>query len=356
MAAARKNGTVLIHVITKKGKGYDCAEHNPGQFHGVDAFDVETGKRLNEKQGDTYTDVFAATMNELAVKYRNLVAITAAMPDGTGLSEFKTKYPRRFFDVGIAEEHAVSFAAGLAAGGFHPVFAVYSTFLQRAYDQILHDVCLNRFPVTFAIDRAGIVGSDGETHQGIFDISYLTHIPGLVVMAPKNAAELKEMLEFCITYPFPTAVRYPRGAASQALGEFQAPVKCGECEWIKKEGEILFLAVGSMVETADKVRDLLSAEGYAAALVNVRFLSPLDEEMIAAALSYKIVVTLEENVARGGFGEEIAGELLKREFAGKFLSVALPNQFIEHGSPDELKKAYGLDEDSIIVRLRELGI
>ena len=356
LAAARKNGTVLVHVITKKGKGYDCAEHDPGQFHGVDAFDVETGKRLNEKRGDTYTDIFAAAMNELAVKYRNLVAITAAMPDGTGLSEFKTKYPRRFFDVGIAEEHAVSFAAGLAAGGFHPIFAVYSTFLQRAYDQILHDVCLNNFPVTFAIDRAGIVGNDGETHQGIFDISYLTHIPGLVVMAPKNATELKEMLEFCITHPSPTAIRYPRGAASQTLIEFQTPIKCGECEWIAKAGKILLLAVGSMVETANKVRGLLEMEGITAALVNVRFLSPLDETMIAAALSYKIVVTLEENVARGGFGEEIAGKLLGREFAGKFLSVALPNQFIEHGSQEELKRAYGLDADSIIARLRECGM
>lgn len=233
---------------------------------------------------------------------------------------------------------------------------MYSTFLQRSYDQILHDVCLNRFPVTFAIDRAGIVGSDGETHQGIFDISYLTHIPGLVVMAPKNGIELKEMLEFCLAHPSPTAIRYPRGMASQTLIEFQAPVKCGECEWIAKEGEILLLAVGSMVETADKVRKLLEQEGSAAALVNVRFLSPIDETMITAALSYKIVVTLEENIARGGFGEQMAGELLRRAFTGKFLSVALPNQFIEHGSQEELKKAYGLDAESIIARLKEIGI
>lgn len=193
LAASRKNGTVLVHVITKKGKGYECAEHDPGQFHGVDAFDVETGKSLKEKQGDTYTDVFAAAMNELAVKYRNLVAITAAMPDGTGLKRFRNRYPDRFFDVGIAEEHAVTFAAGLAAGGLRPIVAIYSSFLQRAYDQILHDVCLQNLPVIFAVDRAGLVGSDGETHQGIFDLSYLSSIPNMHIMAPKNKWELSDM-------------------------------------------------------------------------------------------------------------------------------------------------------------------
>ncbi len=354
LAASRKNGPVLVHVITKKGKGYDCAEHDPGQFHGVDAFDVETGKSLSEKQGDTYTDVFAAAMNELAAKYRNLVAITAAMPDGTGLSEFKTKYPRRFFDVGIAEEHAVSFAAGLAAGGFHPVVAVYSTFLQRAYDQILHDVCLNRFPVTFAIDRAGIVGSDGETHQGIFDISYLTHIPGLLVMAPKNAAELKEMLEFCVTSAEPTAIRYPRGEAGDAFSQSQAPIRRGECEWLQREGEVLLLAAGSMVEVAGKVAQLLGADGICAAVANVRFLAPLDAKMLKEALSYKTVVTLEENVARGGFGEEVAAYLLGQGYRGRFLSVALPDQFIEHGSQAELRKVYGLDAESVAQRIRRL--
>lgn len=343
LAASRKNGAVLVHVITKKGKGYDCAEHDPGQFHGVDAFDVETGKSLNGKHGDTYTDVFAGAMNELAAKYRNVVAITAAMPGGTGLSEFKERYPRRFFDVGIAEEHAVSFSAGLAAGGFHPVFAVYSTFLQRAYDQILHDVCLNRFPVTFAIDRAGIVGSDGETHQGIFDISYLTHIPGLTVMAPKNAAELKAMLEFCVTSPEPTAIRYPRGEAGTVFEEHCAPVRRGECEWIWEQGEVLLLAVGSMVETAAEAAEILKKEGITAALVNVRFLAPVDERMLAAALSYRMVVTLEENVARGGFGESVAAALSSRGYRGKFVPVSLPDQFIEHGSQAELREAYGLD-------------
>lgn len=353
LAASRKNGPVLVHVITKKGKGYDCAEHNPGQFHGVDAFDIETGKSLKDKQGSTYTDVFAAAMNELAVKYRNLVAITAAMPDGTGLSEFKTNYPRRFFDVGIAEEHAVSFAAGLAAGGFHPVFAVYSTFLQRAYDQILHDVCLNHFPVTFAIDRAGIVGSDGETHQGIFDISYLTHIPGLLVMAPKNAAELKDMLEFCVADPEPSAIRYPRGEAGNALSQYQAPIRRGECEWICREGEVLLLAVGSMVEVAEQAMVQLAADGIFAALANVRFLAPVDEEMLSVALSRPYVVTLEENVARGGFGEGVAAYLLTHGFRGEFLSIALPDQFIEHGPQAKLREVYGLSADGVAGKIME---
>ena len=353
LAASRKNGTVLVHVITKKGKGYECAEHDPGQFHGVDAFDVETGKSLKEKQGDTYTDVFAAAMNELAVKYRNLVAITAAMPDGTGLAEFKAKYPKRFFDVGIAEEHAVSFAAGLVAGGYHPVFAVYSTFLQRAYDQILHDVCLNHFAVTFAVDRAGIVGSDGETHQGIFDISYLTHIPGLVVMAPKNAVELKDMLEFCMTCPEPTAIRYPRGEAFKELTDFRAPIRFGECEWIRREGEVLFLAAGSMVKEAEEAARILDAQGIHVALVNLRFLSPLDARMLKDALSYPMVVTLEENVMRGGLGEEVAGKLLAGGYGGRFLPVALPNRFIEHGTQAELRKACGLDAESIAKLVRE---
>lgn len=351
LAASRKNGPVLVHVITKKGKGYECAEHDPGQFHGVDAFDIETGKSLNGKRGDTYTDVFATAMNELAVKYRNLVAITAAMPDGTGLAEFKTNYPRRFFDVGIAEEHAVSFAAGLAAGGYHPVFAVYSTFLQRAYDQILHDVCLNRLPVTFAIDRAGIVGSDGETHQGIFDISYLTHIPGLLVMAPKNAAELKDMLEFCVAGAEPAAIRYPRGEAGNALTQYQAPVRRGACEWIYRDGEVLLLAAGSMVAAAEQAAVRLAADGIFAALANVRFLAPVDEEMLSAALSYPYVVTLEENVARGGFGEGVAAYLLTHGFRGKFLSVALPDQFIEHGPQAKLREVYGLDADGIVEKI-----
>lgn len=353
LAAARKNGTVLVHVITKKGKGYDCAEHNPKQFHGVGAFDIETGKSLSEKQEQTYTDVFSSALLELAGKYRNVVAITAAMPGGTGLSLFQERYPKRFFDVGIAEEHAVSFAAGLAAGGFHPVFAVYSTFLQRAYDQILHDVCINQFPVIFAVDRAGIVGNDGETHQGVYDISYLSHIPGLTVMAPKNEWELRVMLEFCISYPGPAAIRYPRGMACRKFETFLEPVIFGVCEWLLREGELVLLAVGSMVETAWQAAKLLEQEGIKTAVVNVRFISPVDEKMLEQALRYQMVATLEENVRRGGFGEHVACWLAEHNYKGDFVDICLPDQFIEHGSPEQLKKAYGLEAKQVALRLKE---
>ncbi len=354
LAASRKNGAVLVHVITKKGKGYDCAEHDPKQFHGVDAFDIETGKSLNEKSQLTYTDIFSRSLIELAAKHRNIVAITAAMPGGTGLSEFQRQYPRRFFDVGIAEEHAVSFAAGLAAGGYHPVFAVYSTFLQRAYDQILHDVCLNRFPVTFAVDRAGIVGSDGETHQGIFDISYLSSIPGLTVMAPKDGGELKQMLEFAVTLPRPTAIRYPRGIAGREAEGSVAPVVYGECEWLSREGRIVLLAAGSMVQTAQQAAGLLAGDGIAAAVANVRFVSPEDVEMLRYASGFELVVTLEENVARGGFGERAAAWLLSHGFRGRFLNICLPDRFIEHGTQEELRRAYGLDAESAAEKIRML--
>lgn len=353
-AASRKNGAVLVHVLTKKGKGYECAEHNPSRFHGVDAFDVETGKSLKDKEGDTYTDVFSLTMVELGMKYRNLTAITAAMPSGTGLSLFAEKYPRRFFDVGIAEEHAVTFAAGLAAGGYHPVFAVYSTFLQRAYDQILHDVCLNQFPVTFAVDRAGLVGSDGSTHQGIYDISYLTHIPGLVVMAPKNAWELQRMLEYAAAYSGPCAIRYPRGLACRDFEEYDAPIEKGRCEWMCREGRVLILAVGSMVKTAWETAGLLRKDGISAAIVNVRFAAPADEEMLREAAGYELVVTMEENVARGGFGEMTADYLKQHGAKGKFLNIALPDQFIEHGTPEELKKIYGIDALTAAGKIRQL--
>ncbi|MDE7299876.1 MAG: 1-deoxy-D-xylulose-5-phosphate synthase, partial [Lachnospiraceae bacterium] len=245
------------------------------------------------------------------------------------------------------------FAAGLAAGVYHPVVAVYSTFLQLAYDQILHDVCLNRFPVTFAVDRAGIVGSDGETHQGIFDLSYLSAIPGLTVMAPKNGRELQQMLELAVTLPRPTAIRYPRGIVSHALDEFDAPVVCGECEWLSRQGRVALLAAGSMVETAWRAAGLLAEQGIEAAVANVRFLSPEDEEMLKYASGFELVVTLEENVARGGFGERAAGWLLTHGFGGRFFNVSLPDKFIEHGTQEELKRAYGLDAETIAERVRE---
>lgn len=351
--ARKVKKAVLLHVITQKGRGYTPAERHPARFHGAEPFDIETGIPSAPRTKANYTDIFSTVMCKLGQRDEKVVAITAAMPDGTGLKRFRNMYPERFFDVGIAEEHAVSFAAGLAAGGYHPVFAVYSTFLQRAYDQILHDVCLNHFAVTFAVDRAGIVGSDGETHQGIFDISYLTHIPGLVVMAPKNAVELKDMLEFCMTCPEPTAIRYPRGEAFKELTDFRAPIRFGECEWIRREGEVLFLAAGSMVKEAEEAARILDAQGIHVALVNLRFLSPLDARMLKDALSYPMVVTLEENVMRGGLGEEVAGKLLAGGYGGRFLPVALPNRFIEHGTQAELRKACGLDAESIAKLVRE---
>ncbi len=347
-AASQKNGAVLVHVLTKKGKGYDCAEHNPSRFHGIDAFDIETGKSLKNSTQPTYTEIFSTTMVELGTKYRNLTAITAAMPLGTGLSLFQEKYPRRCFDVGIAEEHAVSFAAGLAAGGYHPVVAVYSTFLQRAYDQILHDICLNKLPVTFAIDRAGIVGSDGPTHQGIYDLSFLSHIPELLVMAPKNGAELKQMLEFSINYPGPTAIRYPRGEAYDGLTEWEEPVKAGRAEWIKAEGDIVLLAVGTMVQSAWEAAQKLEEKGVSAAVVNVRFVSPLDEEMLRRAAAYRMVVTLEENVSRGGFGEQVGDYLMQQNAACRFVNISLPDKFIEQGTQEELRKKYAMNTDGVV--------
>ena len=355
-AAFRKNGAVLVHVITKKGKGYDCAEHDPGRFHGVDAFDVETGKRIKEPGGRTYTDVFSEAVVELAAKDRSLAAITAAMPGGTGLALFQEKYPRRFFDVGIAEEHAVSFAAGLAAGGVHPLFAVYSTFLQRAYDQILHDVCINRFPVVFAVDRAGIAGNDGETHQGIYDLSFLSHIPNLTVMAPKNAQELKKMLEFAFTIGGPAVIRYPRGKAYEGLEEYDAPLQTGCAEWLKEQGRIVLLAMGNMVQTAWEASEVLAGEGIDAAVVNARFAAPIDTEMIRRAAAYDMIVTLEENVLRGGFGEMVAAALLDNTgggYRGGLLRIGLPDKFMEQGSQVQLRQCYGLDTESVVRKIKE---
>ncbi len=346
-AASQKNGAVLVHVLTKKGKGYDCAEHNPSRFHGIDAFDIETGKSLKNSTQPTYTEVFSNTMVELGTKYRNLTAITAAMPLGTGLSLFQEKYPRRCFDVGIAEEHAVSFAAGLAAGGYHPVVAIYSTFLQRAYDQILHDICLNKLSVTFAIDRAGIVGSDGPTHQGIYDLSFLSHIPELLVMAPKNGAELKQMLEFSISYSGPSAIRYPRGEAYGGLTEWAAPIKAGCAEWIDEEGDIVLLAVGTMVQSAWGAAQKLKEKGVRAAVVNVRFVSPIDEEMLRRAAEYRMVVTLEENVSRGGFGEQVGDYLMQQHAECSFVNISLPDKFIEQGTQEELRRKYAMDTDGV---------
>lgn len=269
----------------------------------MDPFDIETGKPLKKKQFPGYTDVFSEKICELAEKDPRIVAVTAAMPDGTGLSRFAKQFPDRFFDVGIAEAHAVTSAAGMASAGLKPVVAVYSSFLQRGYDQILHDVCIQELPVLFAIDRAGLVGSDGETHQGIFDISFLSLVPGMSIMAPKNLWELERMLEFGVGFDGPLAIRYPRGQAYRGLSEFDAPVEYGKAEMLFEEKDIALFALGSMVSTGEHVREKLKARGYSCTLVNARFVKPLDTDMIdRLCRSHKLIVTLEENVLRGGMG------------------------------------------------------
>ncbi|MCH5281388.1 MAG: 1-deoxy-D-xylulose-5-phosphate synthase [Lachnospiraceae bacterium] len=344
---------VLVHVITKKGKGYEPAEKHPARFHGAEPFQIETGLPKVQKEKANYTDVFATVMNKLAEKDDKLVAITAAMPDGTGLKRFKNRYPDRFFDVGIAEEHAVTFAAGLAAGGLKPVVAVYSSFLQRAYDQILHDVCIQNLPVTFAIDRAGLVGSDGETHQGIFDLSYLSSIPNMHIMAPKNKWELADMLQFAVDSGCPMALRYPRGVAYDGLKEQRAPIELGKSELIYEGKKVALLAVGSMVKTALEVREMLKEDGINATLVNARFVKPIDTEVLdAISKKHSLFVTMEENVRSGGYGEKVLEYMNSHYPSKKVRSITLPDAYIEHGNVDELKKEIGLDASGIYKNIR----
>ncbi len=344
---------VLVHVITEKGKGYEYAKENPSAFHGVDPFDIKTGKGLIKKTGKSYTQVFSEAICELANENKKIAAITAAMPQGTGLDAFAKKFPERFFDVGIAEEHAVTFAAGMAAGGLSPVVAVYSTFLQRAYDQIVHDVCVGGLPVVFAIDRAGIVGNDGETHQGILDISYLSHIPGLTVMAPKDASELKEMLSFAVQLKKPVALRYPRGNACEIEEVKPSPIVYGKAEVLYQENEIALLAVGNMVETALRVRELLRGGAYGASVVNMRFISPMDTDVLDdVAEHHRVVVTLEENIHDGGFGEKVAAYYAEKGVKVQLKNIALPNQYIEHGDTELLREKYGLSAEKVAEEVR----
>ena len=352
--AKRRKNAVLIHVLTKKGKGYPPAEKHPARFHGAEPFDVQTGVPLKKKMKANYTDIFSTVMMKLGQRNDRIVAITAAMPDGTGLKRFSHAYPDRFFDVGIAEQHAVTFAAGLAAGGLRPVVAVYSSFLQRAYDQILHDVCIQNLPVIFAIDRAGLVGSDGETHQGIFDLSYLSSIPNMHICAPKNKWELSDMLKFAVAFEAPIAIRYPRGEAYDGLAQFRAPVEYGKAEMLYEEEGIALLAVGSMVKTAEAVRLRLKESGLPCTLVNARFVKPVDEEMIERlARGHRLIVTLEENVASGGFGERVRTFADEKELPAQILSVTIPDEYVEHGNVELLKKEIGIDEDTVTKRIRE---
>ena len=353
-AAAKAKKAVVVHVLTKKGKGYQLAEKYPSKFHSVDPFDVVSGKSLKEDKTVSYTKVFSDAMLRIAENNDKVVAITAAMPYGTGLSDFKKQFPNRFFDVGIAEQHAVTFAAGLAMGGYKPVVAIYSTFLQRAYDQIIHDVCINNLPVIFAIDRAGISGRDGKTHQGTFDLSFLSHIPNLTVMAPKNSYELEEMLEYAIAYNGPVAIRYPKGDAYLGLNEYHAPLVQGKSELLWEGKDIAILAVGSMVKIGQEVAETLLTEGQSATLVNVRFVSPIDHEMLEQlSTKHSMFVTLEENVKSGGFGQKVSDYLCETKKQNiTLINIAVPDLFIEHGSVGELQKKFGLDVESILSRIR----
>ncbi|NLP34216.1 MAG: 1-deoxy-D-xylulose-5-phosphate synthase [Clostridiales bacterium] len=353
-AASKANKAVVIHALTKKGKGYRWAEKFPSRFHGVGTFDIASGHMNRDSTNVSYTKVFSDALIRYAETYDKVVAITAAMPYGTGLSQFKKQFPDRFFDVGIAEQHAVAFAAGLARGGYKPIVAIYSTFLQRAYDQIIHDVCVNNLHVVFAIDRAGISGNDGKTHQGLFDLSFLSHIPNLVVMAPKNQYELEDMLAFAITYPGPIALRYPKGDAYKGLNDYHAPIELGKSELIYQGEEIAILAVGSMVKTSVEVAEQLEQKGQKVTLVNARFVSPIDEEMIdRLANTHSLIVTLEENVRNGGFGQKVSDLLCDKQKNVRHINISMPDVYVEHGGVGQLQQRYGINAESILKRIEE---
>ncbi len=350
--AKQVNGAVLLHVCTQKGQGYEPAMRHPARFHGAEPFVIETGLPKKKRIKANYTDIFSTVMRKMGDREPDVVAVTAAMPDGTGLKRFHNMFPDRFFDVGIAEQHAVTFAAGLAAAGLKPVVAVYSSFLQRAYDQVIHDVCIQNLHVIFAIDRAGLVGSDGETHQGIFDLSYLSSIPNMTVMAPKNKWELSDMMKFAVRYDGPIALRYPRGEAYDGLSRFRLPIEYGKWETIYDENEIALLAVGSMVKTAVEVRDRLRQMGYGCTLVNARFVKPLDQEAIRTLQTeHQLLVTMEENVKAGGFGEAVLEYLNEIKSQTRAMVIALPDDYVEHGNVDLLKQECGIDADSVVKKI-----
>lgn len=345
--AKKIKGPILVHVITKKGKGYKFAEKFPDKFHSAAPFDIQTGKFVNEGQA-TYSDVFGKTLTEMALKDDKIVAITAAMPEGTGLIHFAKLIPERFFDVGIAEQHATTFAAGMAVQGYKPYFAVYSTFLQRAYDQLIHDVCIQKLPVVFAIDRAGIVGEDGETHQGVFDLSYLRPIPNITIMSPKDANELVEMVKLSRNLEFPVAIRYPRGKA----GEFDITRECsiefGKAELVTEGKEIAIFALGRMVGKVLEAKEILKVSDLQPFIVNLRFVKPLDEELILdISNKVKFIVTVEDNVIAGGVGSAILELLNSNGIYKPVLRLGFPDKFIEHGDVENLFKKYNLDAESI---------
>lgn len=353
-AAIKLNRPVVVHVKTQKGRGYRYAQKHPKYFHGVEPFDLQTGKVLKKQTKMTNTGVFGRKLLALGELYPNLVAITAAMASGTGLEKFANVYPSRFFDVGIAEQHAVTFAAGLASSGMIPVVAVYSSFLQRAYDQILHDVCLQKLHVIFAIDRSGLVGQDGATHQGIFDTAYLSHIPGMTVIAPKNRYELTKSMEFAMEFQGPVAIKYSRGDAFYGLKEQLAPIEYGKSEVLFQGEKLALLAVGNMVEVAYEAYERLVEQGYSITLVNARFIRPLDEEMLKKlAGEHEIIVTLEEHVLTGGYGQAVSAYYMQNRYRNRVRNLAIPDCFVEHGQVDELRAKYGLDASGVVQAVLE---
>ena len=346
--AKKVNHAVLIHVHTKKGKGYYFSEKKPSYFHGVMPFDAKTGEVIDQSKVRTYSDVFSTHITRNAKEDKRIVTITAAMSEGCGLKRFEKTFPDRFFDVGIAEEHAVTFAAGLASQGFKPYFAVYSSFLQRGFDQVLHDVCIQNLPVRFIIERAGIVGADGVTHQGIFDHSYLNIIPNMTIMAPKNRYELKAMIDYSVDFDGPLAIRFPKGKASEVYSENLAPIELGRSEILVKGSKVAILAVGSGVEIANDVEDILVDNGINATIVNARFIKPIDEELIdSLAKEHDLIVTIEENVINGGYGMNVLNYVNENNLDVRVMIKALPDKFIEHGESGELKSIYGLDANQI---------
>lgn len=349
--AKRKQGPVLIHVLTEKGCGYEPAMRHPARFHGAAPYEIETG--LPKSNGNpSYTDIFSTVMRKFGDREPDVVAVSAAMVPGTGLKRFGNMFPERLFDVGIAEEHAVTFAAGLALGGLRPVVAIYSSFLQRAVDQILHDVCMQNLPVVFAVDRAGLVGSDGETHHGCFDLSYLSMMPNMTVMAPKNKWELSDMLKFAIRQKSPVAIRYPRGEAYTGLEDYRAPIEMGKAEILEKGKEIAILAVGNMVRTAVQVTENLRNCGYEPTLVNMRFVKPLDMDLLEILREdHSLIVTMEENVKSGGFGEQVMTYYGSRLHSPAVRIVAIEDKFVPHGSVEDLMHQQQMDSASVTERI-----
>ena len=346
---------VLLHVITKKGKGYEPAEVQPSKFHGVGRFDVNTGNMLSSSGSTTYSEVFSKKLISVAKEDKRICGITAAMPSGTGMEAFGKEFPDRMFDVGIAEGHAVTFAAGLAKCGMIPFFAVYSTFLQRSYDQIIHDVCIQKLPVIFAIDRAGIVGDDGCTHQGIYDLTFMSSIPGMTVMAPKNRYELEAMIDFAVKLNRPVSIRYPRGAASEVFKAVNEPIEYGRAETVYKGERIALLSVGAMADSAAGVYERLLNDGYTPELINVRFVSPIDEQMTERVISsFEYVFTFEDNIHSGGFGCLFAQKAAEKGCNAKIKNFAFPDAYIDQGTRTQLFERYGMDGEGLYKKIKDI--